>query len=96
MLTPDHATLENADIPQDVLIAVAEGRKIEAIQLLRKHSGMGLRQARRLVDTLERSRGAPKPGDLPQFTEVGGSRGFAVIVIALLLAWVLYETLVGS
>jgi len=96
MLTPDHATLENADIPQDVLIAVAEGRKIEAIQLLRKHSGMGLRQARRLVDTLERARGSPNPGDLPQFTEVGGTRGLVVIVVALLLAWVLYEALVGG
>ena len=96
MLTPDHVTLENADIPQDVLVAVAEGRKIEAIQLLRQHSGMGLRQARRLVDTLERARGTPKPGDLPHFTEVGGTRGLVVIVVALLLAFVLYELLVGG
>jgi len=96
MLTEDNTTLDNADIPPDVLIAVAEGSKIEAIRLLRARTGMGLREARRLVDTLERTRGAPTPGDLPHFTEVGGSRGLAVIVVALLLAWVLYEALVGS
>ena len=96
MLIEDNATLEGADIPQDVLIAVAEGRKIEAIRLLRERTGLGLRQARRLVDALERARGAPAPGDLPQFTEVGGSRGVIVILAALFLAWALYETLVGG
>lgn len=96
MLIEDNATLEGADIPQDVLIAVAEGRKIEAIRLLRERTGLGLREARRLVDALERARGAPDPGDLPQFTEVGGSRGVIVILAALFLAWALYVTLVGG
>lgn len=96
MLIEENRELEEAEIPPDVLIAIAEGRKIEAIRLLRERTGLGLREARRLVDALERARGAPSPGDLPQFSEVGGARGVVVILLALFLAWALYITLVGG
>jgi hypothetical protein len=96
MLIEENRELDEAEIPPDVLIAIAEGRKIEAIRLLRERTGLGLREARRLVDALERVRGAPSPGDLPQFSEVGGARGVVVILLALFLAWALYVTLVGG
>jgi len=46
-----------ADLPKDVLEAVKAGRRIEAIRLLRESTGMGLANAKVLIDTAARQHG---------------------------------------
>lgn len=94
MQVDESGALDNLDIPPDVLAAVAAGNKIQAVRLLREHTGLGLGPAKRLVDYLARSHSGTTPGTRLEFTEVGGSRGFVVIVVACLVAWLLYQVLV--
>ncbi len=84
------------DIPPEVLAAVDSGNKVQAIRLVREHTGLGLGPAKRIVDALEKSRGSATPGSMPEFTEVGGSRGLVVIVAACVVAWLLYQWLVAG
>ena len=85
---------DNAEIPPEVLAAISSGNKVEAIRLVREHTGLGLGQAKRIVDALERRHNETSSGSMPGFTEVGGSRGLAVIVVACVVAWLLYQFLV--
>ena len=39
-----------SELPPDVIAALKAGRKIEAIRLLREHRGVGLKQAKQLID----------------------------------------------
>ncbi len=96
MQVDEPGAIDNLDVPPDVLAAVAAGNKVQAVRLLREHTGLGLAPAKRLVDYLARSHGGTTPGTQPQFTEVGGSKGFAVIVAAFFLAWLLYQVLVAG
>ena len=43
---------EHQDVPTDVMRAVTAGRKIEAIKLLRAQTGIGLIEAKEVVDSL--------------------------------------------
>lgn len=43
------------DIPIEVMQAIAAGRKIEAIKLLRARTGIGLMEAKELVDSVGRT-----------------------------------------
>jgi hypothetical protein len=40
-------------LPPDVIAAARNGHKIDAIKLLREHTGMGLREAKEAVDALD-------------------------------------------
>ena len=69
----DHGLPEGLpeEIAPTILAAVASGRKIEAIKLLRGATGLGLREARTIVDQLEADFGAsdqPVP-QAPGFSE---------------------------
>ena len=46
------ASDERHDIPTEVMEAIIAGRKIEAIKLLRERAGMGLMEAKELVDSV--------------------------------------------
>ena len=48
-------------LPPDVMAALAKGRKIEAIKLLRKSSGLGLAETKAVVDAFLRSQGGAAP-----------------------------------
>ena len=48
-------------LPENVIDAVRQGRKIEAIKLLREQTGMGLANAKVLVDGASREHGPKKP-----------------------------------
>ena len=39
-----------SELPEDVLAAIHENRKIEAIKLLREHRNIGLKEAKEIVD----------------------------------------------
>jgi hypothetical protein len=56
MKTKREAITEN-DLPPDVLRAIEQGRKIEAIKLLRESTGLGLANAKVLVDKAGRRYG---------------------------------------
>lgn len=96
MRVDEPGTVDNLDVPPDVLDAIAAGNKIQAVRLVRQHTGLGLAPAKRLVDYLAREQGDATPESPPTFTEVGGSKGFVVIVAACLVALLLYRLLVGG
>jgi hypothetical protein len=56
MKTKTDAMTEN-DLPPDVIRAIEQGRKIEAIKLLREATGLGLANAKVLVDKAWRQYG---------------------------------------
>ncbi len=70
------------DLPPQVLRAIQQGRKIEAIQLLREAKGIGLANAKVLVDKAARQHGQVTP--LPGF--VGERTSLPLLLKALLLA----------
>lgn len=86
------------DIAPTILAALAAGQKIEAIKLLRSATGLGLREARIIVEQLESEYGAgqqqhpPAPG----FSEEGGAKSLIVIVVALVVGYLLYRYLTGG
>lgn len=38
------------ELPEDVLAAIHAGRKIDAIKLLREHRGIGLKEAKQVIE----------------------------------------------
>ncbi len=85
------------DLAPAVLAAIGSGRKIEAIKLVRSATGLGLREARTLVEALEAQYGndagtPPAPG----FSEEGGAKSLIVIVVALFAGYLLYRYLTGG
>ena len=58
-------------------------RKIEAIKVVRQHTGLGLKEAKDRVDALERELGLPPAAALSSV----GLFPVAVVVILGLLAW---------
>lgn len=78
--------LDNA-FSDDVIAAVDNGRKIQAIKILREETGLGLKEAKDAIDALARERrGEPDIG--ASMTEEGGAGGLIklLVVIAALLA----------
>lgn len=56
------------ELPPEVIRAIERGRKIEAIKLLRESTGLGLANAKVLVDKAARRVGPPSTA-LPGFVE---------------------------
>jgi len=73
---PDAAS----NLPPGVLDAVRRGRKIEAIKLLRETTGVGLKEAKDVVDALQ------TPGGAGRTTVQRGGGGTGWIVLALIAA----------
>jgi len=59
------------DLPADVLKAIEKGRKIEAIKLLREATGIGLANAKVLVDRAANRHAAKNPA--PVIVDESGS-----------------------
>lgn len=79
--------LTEKELPADVIAAIKQGRKIEAIKILRESSGIGLANAKVLVDRAWRIHGPPKP--IPSFADQPNglsSLGKSLAVILLLAA----------
>jgi ribosomal protein L7/L12 len=77
--------ITEADLPQDVLRAIQNGRKIEAIKLLREATGLGLANAKVLVDRAARQH-APQSVQ-PSFaeSESGLPRLLKSLIVTVLL-----------
>ncbi len=90
MQPASHDPTTHEQISEEVLALIGSGRKIEAIKLIREETGLGLREAKRLVDHLASATGAE--GELPPpFKEEGGLKGVVVIVVALVAAYIAWR-----
>lgn len=76
---------EEPDLPSDVIVAIEAGRKIEAIKLLREETGLGLAEAKDVVDALARARKAAAPESGPGMVEEGGAGGMIRMIIAIVI-----------
>lgn len=72
-----------SELPPEVLNAIREGRKIEAIKLLREAKGLGLANAKVLVDRAWRTHGPQKP--IPSFADEPQHAKYVVKSVAMVL-----------
>ena len=85
------------DLAPAVLAAIGTGRKVEAVKLVRSATGLGLREARSLVEELEARYGADdEPPPPPGFSEEGGAKSLIIIVVALVAGYLLYRYLTNG
>jgi hypothetical protein len=78
------------DLPPEVIRAIEQGRKIEAIKLLREATGLGLANAKVLVDKAGRQH-APRSSQ-PRLVEDQSNLGRLVkTLLFVALAFVLYR-----
>ena len=80
------------ELPAEVLQAIKEGRKIVAIKLLREATGLGLANAKVLVDRAA-SRHGPADGGPSGFREESNTGRLVSVVLVLLLALAAYVLL---
>jgi hypothetical protein len=76
------------DLPPNVVNALSQGRKIEAIKLLRESNGMGLKDAKDTVEAYARSR--PEMGARLQAANREGVARllrWALVVVAAFVMW---------
>ncbi|MDH3440612.1 MAG: ribosomal protein L7/L12 [Gammaproteobacteria bacterium] len=83
------------ELPPEVLDAIREGRKIEAIKILREAKGLGLANAKVLVDRASQTHGPKKA--IPNFADQRQWWGqFTSLLIALLVVFIAYYFYTGS
>lgn len=81
-------TDREAELPADVVAAINENRRIEAIKLLRAHRDLDLAEAKRLVDLYAAQNPRLLAGNAMRDEGSGGKLVIAVIVVVgLYLAW---------
>jgi hypothetical protein len=76
----------DGELPQDVLRAIQDGRKFEAIKLLREATGLGLANAKVLVDRAARH----QPAKAAHAALGESDRGFPRLLKSLLVAILLF------
>ncbi len=78
----------DGDVPQEVIQAVVDGRKVVAIKLLREATGLGLANAKVIVDRLASEHG-PEPTYLDFSDSNGRSRllPLAALLAGAAVAW---------
>ena len=78
--------LTAGQLPHDVLRAIEDGRKIEAIKMLREATGIGLANAKVLVDRVARTHGPKKPILTYEDQSAGAGKWLASLLAAMVLA----------
>ena len=86
--------LTDKQLPSDVIRAIKEGRKIEAIKMLRESTGLGLANAKVLVDRASRVHGPKKPMPFA-VKESSGNGKLVVSVIAIMILAAAYYYYIG-
>jgi ribosomal protein L7/L12 len=81
--------MEEKQLSPKIYQLLAAGRKIAAIKLIREETGMGLAEAKELADVLSGQESAIDAAP-PTLTEEGGANGVVAIVIAILIAFLVY------
>ena len=77
------------ELSPEVFQLLADGRKIEAIKLIREETGLGLRDAKELAEALLGEHASTEMA-IPAITEQGGASGVIAIIIAALIAYLVY------
>ncbi len=75
--------LDDNQLPTDVVRAIQDGRKVEAIKILREATGLGLANAKVLVDRVARTHG-PKKEYISYKDESGGAGKWLASIIAII------------
>lgn len=85
--------LTDNQLPSNVLRAIEDGRKIEAIKILQEATGLGLANAKVLVDRVARTHGPKKEMVSFKDERSGAGKWLAslVAVIMLATAWFFYQ-----
>ncbi len=81
--------MSNENLPDTVVEAIRSGHKIEAIKLLREARGIGLKEAKRLVD---RAAAAERPESARQPLRPESTPWLKIVAVAVivgLLVWYL-------
>jgi len=92
---PAEIVITDNQIPADVIRAIEDGRKIEAIKLLREATGLGLANAKVLVDRASRLHGPKKPTH-SAVTEDAGSGKLLVSLVAVMVLAAAYFFYIGA
>ncbi|MDX1403746.1 MAG: hypothetical protein R3192_04375 [Woeseiaceae bacterium] len=87
---PRELVLTENQLPSEVIRAIEEGRKVEAIKLLREATGLELANAKVLVDRVARTRGPKKPIYSPADPKPPIGRWVASAVAIMVLASAYY------
>ncbi|MEM7502162.1 MAG: ribosomal protein L7/L12 [Pseudomonadota bacterium] len=74
--------ISDDELPPEVLAAIADGRKIVAIKLLREATGLGLANAKVLVDRAAVRMGAAQPRGLQEDSNSGKLLGLLLLAAA--------------
>jgi hypothetical protein len=82
--------ITESELPAEVVQAIADGRKIEAIKMLREATGIGLANAKVLVDRAARAHGPRKSIPSSPLTEDVGNGKFLVSLVGAILLGVAY------
>lgn len=82
--------IDDADLPADVREAIAEGRKIVAIKLLREATGLGLANAKVIVDRAAARHEQANPRSVGFAEESNNGRLIGMLVL-LVAAFVVYR-----
>jgi len=93
-MKPEIIVADN-ELPPEVVKAIALGRKIEAIKLLRESTGLGLANAKVLVDRAA-IRYAQLNPTVPGLTEESNTGRLLGMVLVLALAFAFYQLTIGS
>ena len=83
---PAEVIVTDSELPSEVIRAIAEGRKIEAIKMLRESTGLGLANAKVLVDRASRIHGPKKPANSAISTNSGSAKLIASVIAILIVA----------
>lgn len=82
--------LSDDELPPDVLAAIADGRKVVAIKLLREATGLGLANAKVLVDRAAARMGPQEQRGLQEESNTGKLFGMLILAAA---AYAVYKYL---
>jgi hypothetical protein len=86
--------INDNELPPEVVMAISQGRKIEAIKLLRETTGLGLANAKVLVDRAVRRHAKINP-QMPKMTEESNN-GKLLGLLFLVLTFGLYRFFTGT
>lgn len=86
--------LTDNQLPTDVLRAIEDGRKIEAIKILQEATGLGLANAKVLVDRVARTHG-PKKEIISYKDESNGAGKLVASVVAIMVLAGAYYYYIG-
>ena len=83
---PAEVIVTDKELPSEVIRAIADGRKIEAIKILREAKGLGLANAKVLVDRASRVHGPKKPVESGMIEHAGSAKLIVSLVAVISLA----------